>query len=215
MGGGVRDRLLSFRSMAAFGGVALVVAMAVDTEFLDPTEQSTAQAPTFSPAAYVDEHFPETARMISEAAVELPALADALADDAAAARAEYGVDAGSGAFVFPVVVTGSVAEVDDRFITLAVDGMPEGADVRIPLTTALNGAPIRDVTGTALFGDFADQTEYQEVANEYKLSVRDDVIGALDLAALDGKTLDVVGAWAQGGPPDTYLIQPVIIGVSG
>ena len=29
MGGGVRDRLLSFRSLAAFGGFALVVAMAV------------------------------------------------------------------------------------------------------------------------------------------------------------------------------------------
>lgn len=93
--------------------------------------------------------------------------------------------------------------------------MPDGADVRIPLTTALNGAPIRDVTGTVSFGDFANQTEYQEVANEYKLSIQRNVIGALDLGGLDGKTIDVVGAWAVGGPPDTYLIQPVAIEVSG
>lgn len=211
----VRSIRLSFRGRSALGAVVLVVAMAIDTEFLDPTEQSAVQAPTFSAAAYVDELLPETTRLISEAAVELPVLANELAEDAAAAGADYGVDAGSGAFVFPVVVTAEVTEVDDRFITLAVDGMPDGADVRIPLTTALNGAPIRDVTGTVSFGDFANQTEYQEVANEYKLSIQRNVIGALDLGGLDGKTIDVVGAWAVGGPPDTYLIQPVAIEVSG
>ena len=127
--------------------------------------------------------------------------------------AEFGVESGTNKFVFAVRVTGVVAEVDDRFIIVDIAEMAD-ADVRIPLSTALNGAPIRDVTDTVSFGDFANQTEYQQVANEYKLTVQELVLEPLDLDALGGSTIEVVGAWTTGGPPDTYIIHPVRIEVA-
>jgi predicted lipoprotein len=207
--------LTPVRLLVALGIAGVLVAMVLDTTFLDPTEQAAAVTPVFSAAAYVDEQFPATADAVTAAAVELPELAAAVDEDPVAAGAAYGVDSGSGKFTVPVAAEGTVAEVDDRFVLLAVEGMPEGADVRIPLTTSLNGAPIRDATGDVSFGDFANQTDYQAVANEYKRKVLDDVIGPLDLDALPGSTVRVVGAWVTGGPENTYIIQPVSIEVVG
>lgn len=207
------NRLTPLRALTLAAVVGLLVAMVLDTTFLDPAEQSAAQSPTFSPAEYVDAEFDNTAALIEDAAVDLPELAAALADDEAAASAEFGVESGTNKFVFAVRVTGVVAEVDDRFIIVDIAEMAD-ADVRIPLSTALNGAPIRDVTDTVSFGDFANQTEYQQVANEYKLTVQELVLEPLDLDALGGSTIEVVGAWTTGGPPDTYIIHPVRIEVA-
>jgi predicted lipoprotein len=86
--------------------------------------------------------------------------------------------------------------------------------VRVPLTTAINGSPIRDASGTIAFGDFRDQTEFQEVANQFRRLMIRDVIDPLDLTSIEGQQVRVVGAWLEGGPPDTFLIQPVLVEVN-
>jgi len=211
----VRGRVTRTRAAIAVGVVGLLVAMVLDTTLLNAAEQLAVEEPTFSAATYVAERFAETATMITDKAVDLPVLAEAPDSDAASAGAEHGGRSGTGDYVYAVSATGTVTGIDDRFIEIAIDAMPAGADVRIPLTTALNGAPIRDAPGTAEFGDFANQTDYQAVANEYKLKVQADVIGGIDLATLSGRSLSVIGAWMAGGPDNTFIIQPISLEVSG
>lgn len=202
------------RLVAGLAAVALFAAMAWDTTFLGADDDAALQAPSFSPSAFVEEQFPATVDVIAETATPLTDLAPAFADDPDGTGAEHGVDQGMGRYVFAVRVDGVVTEVDDRFIVIENDELAD-ADIRIPLTTALNGAPIRDVTGQMSFGDFANQTEYQSVANEFKRIVQEEVLGSIELDGLVGRTIDVMGAWLTGGPPDTYIIQPVAVEVAG
>ena len=192
--------------------VALMVAMALDTTYLDTDGAVAVSAPTFSPTAFAEEEFPRVAGDIRDAAVPLPVLAEALEDDTAAAGEQFGLDLGAGRFVFSVEASGSVASVDDEYIELAVPELPD-ALVRIPLGRALSGTPVRDATGTISFGDFPDQTAYQSVAAEFTRLMRETVLGPLEMAALQGEDLLVRGAYISGGPPDAFLIQPVEIEV--
>lgn len=197
------------------GGVIVLVllgAMVLDTTFLDPDGVSEVRAPTFSPTAFVEEAFPQIAAAIAQDATDITELAPAVEADPAAAGEAYGIALGAGRFVHRVTATGSVTNVDADFIELAVPGLPD-ADVRVPLGTALSGTPIRDATGTIAFGDFPDQTAYQSVANEFKLRVEAEVLGAIDPPSLQGKQITVTGAYVSGGPP-IYIIQPVAIEVA-
>lgn len=193
--------------------VGLGVAMVTNTTFLRPAEVVGLNPVEFDAAVYVEEEFPGIVESITAAATDLAVLAPALAADPVAAGAEYGTDLGSGKFAYPVRATGTVAEVDEAFLVLAVPGVPPAVTVRIPLAAAVSGTPVRDATGEITFGDFADQTDFQSVANELKLRIRSEVIGAIDPAALRGQEITVVGAYATGGPPDALLVQPVSIEV--
>lgn len=192
--------------------VVLVVAMALDTTYLDAEGAGAVAAPTFSPTAFAEEEFPRVAGDIRDAAVPLPELAEALEDDTASAGEQFGLDLGAGRFVFSVEASGSVASVDDEYIELAVPELPD-ALVRIPLGRALSGTPVRDATGTISFGDFPDQTAYQSVAAEFTRLMRETVLGPLEMSALAGEDLLLRGAYISGGPPDAFLIQPVEIEV--
>ena len=81
----------------------------------------------------------------------------------------------------------------------------------IPIGLALSGNPLRDVTGKITFGDFYDQTQYQDAASALKDLVRSTIIDKLDLKSLPGKTLEIYGAWNNGPLPKTYNIQPTSI----
>lgn len=190
--------------------VVLLAAIVVDTKFLDADEAAGVNAPAFSAETYADEAFPQIAQAIADNATDLAEVVAAVGADPASAGAEYGTDVG-GTFVYQVSAAGTVDEVDADFVSLTVAELPAGSVVRIPLGAALNGTPIRDATGTISFGDFAGQTDYQSVANEFKLKMQSDVLGALDLPSLAGQQIVLVGAWVPGGPPGSFLVQPVSI----
>lgn len=210
-----RGRSLSLkRVFALLAGVALVVAVLADTRFLDPEASSAHHQEQFDPASYAEEHFPEIAGEIAAQATDVTVLVPALREDLAEAGAAYGNDLGAGQYAFPVTATGTVSEVDDNFITLEVPGLPDGAGVRIPLDTALSGIPVRDATGSIGFGDFHSQTDFQSVANEFKILIRESVLAPAEPAALAGEQITVVGAYGSGGPDDLYLIHPVSIEVT-
>lgn len=197
------------------GAVAvLLVAIVVSTRFLTPEEVAALNPPPFSARQFASEAFPKVSKEIAESATDITVLAPAIADDPAAAGQEYGQNLGSGAFAFPVRATGSATEVDANFVLLEVRGLPNGTEVRIPLGAAVSGTPVRDATGTITFGDFTDQTAFQSVANEFKLKIESEVLGSIDPASLRGQQVTVVGAWSTGGPPNSYIIQPVSIEVA-
>lgn len=193
---------------------ALVGAIALSTEWLTPEEVEAIDPPAFVAEEFAVEEFPAQAEALEENATDIAVLAPAIAEDLPGAAAEHGgVDLGSGAFAFPVSVTGTVAEVDADYALLDVSGLDRRYEVRIALGNAVSGSPVRDATGTLQFGDFPDQTSFQSVANEFKIRIREDVLSTVDTGALRGEEITVYGAWGTGGPPDSYVIQPVAIEV--
>lgn len=192
----------------------LVGAMAFSTKWLTPEEAAAINPPPFVAADFVEETFPEQAQTLTETATDINVLAPAIAEDLATAGTEYGVDLGSGAYAFPVTATGTVREVDANFALLEVPNLPNQYEVRVALGNAVSGSPVRDATGTLKFGDFPDQTAFQAVANELKIKIQKDVLSTIEPASLQGKTVTVHGAWGTGGPPNSFIIQPVSIEVA-
>ncbi len=201
------------RAVYAALAVALVGAIVLSTEWLTPEEVEAINPPAFVAEDFAAETFPEQAQALREGATDITVLAPAIAEDLPGAAAEHGVDLGSGAFAFPVRANGTAAEVDADYILLDVPGLDRRYEVRIALGSAVSGSPVRDATGTLRFGDFPDQTSYQSVANQYKIRIREDVLASVDTEGLAGTEVTVYGAWGTGGPPDSFVIQPVAIEV--
>ena len=206
-------RLSGMRGIYLLSIVVLLGAMAFDTTVISGDRSAEIDGPSFVASEFVEAEFVGVANTIEESAIKASELIPAILADSAAAGAKYGLEV-SGKFVYPISATGVVTKVDERFATVAVDGLPPDASVRFPVGDVVNGSPIRDVTGTMTFGDFPGQTEFQSVSNQFKLKIISDIVSGLDLTRLEGAQVTVVGAWSSGGPASTFVIQPVNIEVS-
>jgi predicted lipoprotein len=213
--GFLRNRLVvSSRGLLIAGVVVVVLAlMAADTTFLNAAESAEASGPIFTAEEYAAEKFPEIARLIEENALDLNSLAADITADRDAAGAQFGQSLGAGRYAFQVKTTAEVTAVEDGWIILDPAGLPPEADLRIPTGPALTGNAVRDATGTIAFGDFQDQTDYQSVANQFKLIIQRDIVAPIDLDSLVGRTVSVTGAMVSGTPADAYYIQPVTLEV--
>jgi predicted lipoprotein len=197
-------------------GLALLVAMGLSTTVKTAEEGAKVAsgldpAKGFSAADFAAKIFPEIQSALPGKAVDIAILAPEVAVDVAAAGKKYGQDLGAGSYAVPVKAVGTVASVDDKFITITVDGMPEGTSVVVPIGTVLNGGPIRDALGNVRFGDVPDQIAFQSVAQEIKALIKTKVLDPANPASLNGKTVTVFGAWKSGGPKTTFIIQPTAI----
>ncbi len=197
-------------------GVALVVAMGLSTTVKTAEEGAAVAsglnpAKNFSAAEFAAKIFPEIQSALPAKAVDIAILAPEVATDVAAAGTKYGQDLGAGSYAVPVKVAGTVASVDDKFITITVDGMPAGTTVVVPVGTVLNGGPIRDALGNVQFGDVPDQIAFQSVAQEIKALVKTQVLEPANPSSLNGKAITVYGAWKSGGPKATFIVQPTSI----
>lgn len=193
--------------------VALLGGMAWDTTFLSPEDAVAFGLVEFSPEEYAEAMFPQLRDIYIETAVDVADVGAAIREDPETAGERFGTALGSDRYGFALEAEGLAVEADDDFITIAIEADP-ALVVRVPLSTAINGAPIRDASGTISFGDFRDQTEFQSVANNFRRVIERDVVAPLDRGAIEGQQVRVVGAWLQGGPPDTFIIQPVLIEVN-
>jgi predicted lipoprotein len=197
-------------------GVVLLIAMALSTTVKTATEGAAVAAgldpdKSFSAAEFAATTFAAVQKDLPAKATDLPTIAPEVIADLATAGKKYGQDLGAGSYAIPVKLNGKVTAVDENFVTLEVAGMPAGQTVYIPLGPALNGGPIRDALGNVKFGDVPDQIAYQSVAQEIKKLVKADVLDPAKPATLNGKTIEVYGAWKSGGQKDTWIIQPVSI----
>ncbi|MCB0911576.1 MAG: DUF2291 family protein [Propionibacteriaceae bacterium] len=200
--------------IAAAIGVALLVAMAASTKWLTAAQVDELTPKPFSATEFAAEKFGEIQAYVTANAVDVTELVPALAEDANAAGQKYGVDSGSGKYTIPVKATATVASVDESFILLDTPDLKDWK-IRVPISTTMNGTPIRDVTGTIHFGDFTDQSTYQSVSAAFKETAQQEVVAKLDTGSLKGTEITVYGAYATGGPDGQILIQPVQIEVHG
>ncbi|TFB71866.1 DUF2291 family protein [Cryobacterium glaciale] len=188
--------------------VVLIGLMAANTKVLTADEVAKVNPAAFDAAVYAADEYPGIVTAVKADAVDLALVAQ----DPATAGDEYGNLAGTDKYAIPVTLTGTVNTVDANFIALTVDGLPDGSDVRVSIGQAINGTALRDVTGTTKFADFQNQTDYQQVANEYKALTLTAVVADLNAAALSGTEITVVGiVVTNSGPDGTYLITPVSI----
>jgi predicted lipoprotein len=209
-----RSSLVTKRVVPAAALAALLLVVVLDTNYLTPREVAKLNPPPFNAESYGRQTFPKIAARVKRDATDVTKLAPAIDRGLPAAGKRYGKNLGSGNFSFAMKATGAVTKVDADFILLKVPGVPDGTEVRIPLGgAALSGAPVRDCTGTITYGDFADQTDYQSSANQFKLRMQKDVLAKLEKKGLRGKRVTVEGGWNSGGPPRSYIIQPTSIAV--
>ena len=185
-------------------GVALLVAMAVDTKVV-PIEQL--KSDVFSPADYGKKDFPRIQAEIEKAAVDAKELVLAIAADKTAAGEKYGKP-GSVGPIFPVKFTGIVGEGSSGVFKVQVEGVPEGSGIRVQTGPAINGTEVRDATGTVDFGQFTNQIEYQDAGSALNNEVKSQVIGDLDREKLPGKTVEVVGVFQLINPAN-WMVTPV------
>ncbi len=175
--------------------VALVVAMALNTKFLTPAEVAAIAPKPFDPAAVATDLFAGAQADLPSRAQPLGEVVPALQADVAAAAEKYDASVpAEGSYVFPVRVTGTVAEASDASLRIEVDGVPAQTPVIVPLSTAVNGTVVRDVMGFK-FADAPGQTDYQYVGDELKKLMLGQVEASVpDAAALTGKQVTVLGA---------------------
>jgi predicted lipoprotein len=82
-----------------------------------------------------------------------------------------------------------------------------------PLTVAIATGPviagtaIRDAVGFISFGDFTNQIEYANVANEINARVKTDVIAKADVKGATGKKVTFAGAFSNL-PGGSILVVP-------
>ena len=196
------------------GGLTAIIVLLfvfVNTTFLSDAEVAADAPKEFSLTDFAATNLPLIAADIQAKAIDIALVAEAADKDIVAAGAQYGRDLGNKSFVFPVKTTAKVKSVDENFSVLDVPGASAQDTFNIPIGLALSGNPLRDVTGKITFGDFYDQTQYQDAASALKDLVRSSIIDKLDLKNLTGKTLEIYGAWNNGPVPNTYNIQPTSI----
>ncbi len=198
--------------------VVLLVAMALNTKFLNPAELAAAGPVKFDAPQTAADLFakaktdlPGQAKPFSEV---LPAI---LADPKAAAEKFQAVSPAEKSYVFPVSATATVSEATPASLRLKVDGFSGNTPVLVPLTTAINGSVLRDAMGFK-FADAPGQTDYQYVGDELKKLMQAEVGSSVgDPAALQGKKVTVVGVLSvldTGAPPPKAKpvnIQPLSV----
>ncbi len=174
--------------------VALLVAMALNTKFLNPAELAAAGPVKFDPKQTADDLFTKAKTDLPGQAASFADVLTAIQSNAKSAAAKYkAVSPAENAYVFPVTTTASVADATDASLRLKVPGLSDQTPILVPLTTAINGSVLRDAMGFK-FADAPGQTDYQYVGDELKKLMQAQMQSDIsDPAALKGKKITVVG----------------------
>ncbi len=188
-------------------GVAVVAAIALDTTVVRIGSDSDVRQQAFSPDAYGEQEFPRIQAHIQEKALDGVAIAPEVLADKAAAGKKYGTASTTGTIMM-VKVTGVAANPKSGIYELTVDGMPADIKVRVQTGPAINGTDLRDAPGDIEFGRFKNQIEYQDAGSAINRAMKKAVLDPLDVGALNGKTLEVVGAFRLVNPKN-WMITPV------
>jgi len=192
--------------------VAVVAAAIASTTFVGTGTQVQAAdtATEFADLNYDDVVVPA----ITDAAQPLGELVTKIVADPDATGEELGSreDAGK-PWSYAAEATGVVGEGEFGEVGLEVDGMPAGITVGVAIPPFGSNTAIRDAGTDLTFGDFKNQTEFQNVAIELNKRAVESVYGSLDPASLVGTTVHVVAAftWTSttGGEIDHVTLVPV------
>lgn len=149
---------------------------------------------------------------VHDKAVDVTTVAAAIAKDPEAAGKQYGHQAGTGSpYAYMVKGTGTVTDTDTSVPTGPVTvevAQAGGKPVKVTIATGpvIAGTAIRDGVGFIAFGDFTNQIDYAEVANQINAKVKTEVIAKVDLTALKGKKVEFYGAFSALAPGTIFLV---------
>ncbi|WP_062017508.1 DUF2291 family protein [Aureimonas sp. AU4] len=197
--------------VAGVAVVALLAAMALDTRVVRIGSDEHVQDDVFSPEAFGTAEFPKVQSSVESRAVDASTLAPAALADKAAAGKQYGVAAGA-APVIPVKFTGVAGEARSGVYPVTVEGVPADVTIRVQTGPAINGTDLRDATGDIVFGQFRNQIEYQNAGSALNNAMKATVLGSVDTANLQGKTVAVTGVFKLINPKN-WLVTPVRLSV--
>lgn len=206
------------RIISYVGVLVLLVLMVLNTTFVGESDLSLRDADVqkeLGSQAFAEEYYEsQIVPYITENAVDLITLHEAILVDPEAAGAEYGNRGGdSSAYSVPTVFEANALTYENDLITLEVDGVELEGDVYLAAGPALNGTAVRDVSGLVKFGAFTNQLEYQDAATKLNDKVRDLVLSEFDpITELEGKTIRVTGAISLFNTRN-YIVMPVEIEV--
>lgn len=186
--------------------VALLVAMGLSTTVVGADSDLGAGPEAFSAEAWGAENFPTIQQGIAERAVPADELAAAVLADPSAAGEEYGVDAGTGPEI-STTFTGTVGAGQAGIYPVTIEGVPSDILIRVQTGPAINGTDLRDATGTVEFGQFTNQIDYQDAASALNEQLKSTVLGDIDTTTLEGKTVEVTGAFQLINPAG-WLVTP-------
>lgn len=192
--------------------VLVLLGMVLGTKVVSNDDPLAAGDVKFNPQEYAEEHYPEVRDAIIAQAVDAAELANAIKTDRTGASEQF-AQSSAGTAVFSVRLTGVVGEGASGIFDIDVEGVPDNLRIRVQTGPAINGTDLRDATGTMPFGDFSNQIDYQNAAAALNSEMSADVLTDLDRDSLEGKTIDVVGAFSLINP-DAWLITPVELTVS-
>lgn len=191
--------------------VVLLVAMGLDTKVIGINSTEGAAPGSFSAKSWAQEKFPEIQAAIAKRAVDAKTLAAAIAANPDAAAKKYGVPGTTGP-EFSVKFTGVAGKAESGIYPVQVPGLPKKLLVRVQTGPAINGTDLRDATGKYTFGKFTNQIDYQNAGAALNKQLKQQVLSKVDTANLQGKTIEVVGAF-QLINPDAWLVTPAKLAV--
>lgn len=168
----------------------------------------------FNAASYVDSIWSsKLVPAVLNSAVDLRTLLAALEADAGGAARKYGQREGEGPFHFMVKGRGRVLAIDTRSRTglASVDLAPGDGkpDAFLQVGPVIRGTSLRDAVGFIRFGQFVNQLQFADVANELNARVMNSVLARLKLPALRGKVVSFCGTFTltPGSPPDIVPVK--------
>lgn len=203
----------SMRPIITVGAVVVVVlALGLGTRFAGAADVKAAESTGVDPAAFAKDKYTSTiSPAIIKKAQDVVLVATAIKADAAGAAKQYGVQDGGNAPVYSVEVKGVAGAADaNGLMPVVVKGLPAEITVLIQMGPAINGTAVRDATGTVTYQQFVNQLEYQAAATELNNQVKATVLATVDATSLNGKSVDITGAF-QYANPAAYIVTPVKI----
>ncbi len=204
-----RPRRGLFISIAV--AVLVLGAIALDTTVVKIGSEADVRQQAFSPDDFGTKEFPRILSFVEGKAVDAATLGPAVIADKNAAAKQYGTASSTGA-ILPVKLTGAVGEGKSGVYDLKVEGVPSDIRVRVQTGPAINGTDLRDVTGDIVFGSFKNQIEFQNAGSGINRAMKAAVLDSIDTASLQGKTIEVTGAFRLINPKN-WLITPVKVAV--
>lgn len=181
-------------------------------------DSSPASGLAFNAEAYVAQIWSK--RVLPAArddSTSLPELLTAIAKNKTAALRKFGHKVG-GAYNMLVRFSGKVSQINTASpigsITVDVAKGSGMVPVKVAVGPVILGTTLRDALKFISFGEFLNQIQYGDVADELNSEVSKQVVKPLHLARLKGRGVKVLGAYTYNvGNPRDITVTPVILDV--
>lgn len=176
-------------------------------------QASAAKAGAADPKTFVADNWSsKIVPTVHDKAADVTTVVAAIAKDPDAAGKQYGHQSGTGSpFAYMVKGSGTVTDLDTSVPTgpMTVE-VPQagGKPLKVTIATGpvIAGTAIRDAVGFISFGDFTNQIDYANVANQINAKAKTDVLAKVDLTSVKGKKVDFYGAFSALSPGVIFLV---------